>query len=248
MKTSLYLVIVIVTLATAGCSSTPKVVRTFQSLMTYTLGQEPQKVEYGNQGKIWRENAKAEQADRLEHQRKMKQLEYMAAEQAFAATNGIHLAPQAAPPSPSAPAPRPQSQLQRGSTTRRTTAGLQGGWGTYPDRSLRGQFSLFTGGLRAFLLPHSQAGRERGVVTSFIAYPSAPAARVSATAIASGRVNLGGQPRLTQKALEHARSVNPNFDRDQRVGVGGRTYEADIFVLGGAEYRSAGTPGRPPIR
>lgn len=235
-----------IVLTSIGCSSTPKVVKTYQSPFSYTLGQEPKKVEYENGGKIWDANARAEQADRLAHQRKMKQLEYIAAERNFAATNGIEIVVPTQTPPPPPPMARPQSRLQYGTPSSfrpaGISAGLQGGWGTYPDQSFRGQMSLFGSGLQAFLLSHSRAGRERGIVTSYYSYSaSAPAARVTVMAGASGRVKTG-QPRLTQKALEHARQVNPNFDRDQRVGVGGRTYAADILVVGGAEFRSAGTP------
>ncbi len=254
--TSLFITIAIV--ITSGCSTTPKVVKTYDAPKIYTLGQEPQKVEYENGGKIWSENAKREQADRLEHQRKMKLLEYMAAEQNFAATNGVNIVPVIQSPPPSEPTARPQSGLQYDYDQRNgaprlrpvgTSAGLRSGWGTYPDQSFRGQMSLLGSGLQAFLLPHSQAGRERGVVTSYYSYSSsAPAARVTATVGASGRINLGGQPRLTQKALTHARSINPNFDRDRRVGVGGRTYAADISVVGAGVFRSAGTLSRPRLR
>jgi len=220
-----------------GCSST-HVSKIYPPTVHYNLAQEPQKIDYSNSGRTFRRNAELENRDRLEYQRRQKLIELMAAERAFAETNGFQLVPAQTPPPPP-PTAHPQS---RGS---RYNSSLRGGWGTYPDQSFRGQIGLLGTGFLAFFFPHSRAGRERGVLTSYSS--TSTATRFAISARASGKVTTG-QPRLTEQAVKHARSQNQHFDRDRRRGFVEKGSSTTGAVIGAGQFQSAGTPSQPRLR
>ena len=67
---------IVLTAFVTGCSSAPKVVDIGKPPTVYGLGQEPRKIEFAYQGRIFKENAKVMFQDALGHQRVMTLEEY----------------------------------------------------------------------------------------------------------------------------------------------------------------------------
>lgn len=255
MKTNYFSFFAIaITISITGCGSVPKVTDYGRPIDTYTLGQESKNAKYADEGKIWNSYAKKEQADRLAHQRRMKQMEYISKERDFADSLDLdYMAPPAGDSVPTAAPPQAVAPPTRFPSSRNNIE-YRGPRGPklLPNRRYNGTstgspmnpFRQIANGLSQFAF--AGVHQARGTAVEQTTYRSSGAsgngAVVRVSAYVGDRVDVP-RSRFERLARGHAAQMNGGqYVRfiDGR-GVKVTEYSAGAAVAGRAQYRTRGT-------